>query len=416
MPRTVRDAKLETRTARSALKIAGKPYYRAIDPGLHLGYRKGVVGGKWVVRWYVGEQQYKVETLDGIADDHQDADGIAILSYSQAQAKARETAKGNAVAGSSPLTVKKVCEHYVEFLRAERKTGDDTEGRLRKHVYPVLGDTLVTELTKTEVDNWKRGLIQRDKDDPEVERRSKDSANRVLTMLKAALNRAFEDDDNGIPSDLAWRRVKPFENVGRARQVHLDTAQSLRLINASQGAFRRLVTASLLTGARPPHELATPRVRDFRSDLGILSVDGKTGARDIVLTKEAVQFLDEISAGRDPDALLLPKEDGTPWGKNHHVRPMQEAVKRAKLPKETTIYSLRHTHASQALLNGMNMKLLAENMGTSVRMLEQHYGKFIAASRRKLVEESSFKLGLPKGKVTTMGVRVRSGQRAQVHS
>ena len=63
MARTVRDAKLETRTARAALKPSGKPYWRAIDEGLHLGYRKGKTGGKWVARTYVGGQSYVVETI-----------------------------------------------------------------------------------------------------------------------------------------------------------------------------------------------------------------------------------------------------------------------------------------------------------------------------------------------------------------
>jgi hypothetical protein len=77
---------------------------------------------------------------------------------------------------------------------------------------------------------------------------------------------------------------------------------------------------------------------------------------------------------------------------------MREAVKRAKLPEDTCMYSLRHTYASQSILAGMNLKLLAENMGTSIRMLETNYGKFIASSRRKLIEESAFKIGLPKKK------------------
>ena len=63
MARTVRDAKLETRTARAALKPSGKPYYRAIEEGLHLGYRKGQTGGKWVMRRYVGGQSYTLETI-----------------------------------------------------------------------------------------------------------------------------------------------------------------------------------------------------------------------------------------------------------------------------------------------------------------------------------------------------------------
>ena len=40
MPRKVRDANLETRTARSRLKTRHKPYFRLIEPGVHLGYRK----------------------------------------------------------------------------------------------------------------------------------------------------------------------------------------------------------------------------------------------------------------------------------------------------------------------------------------------------------------------------------------
>jgi hypothetical protein len=50
MARLVHDANLETRTARSRLDARGKPYYRAVQPGLHLGYRKPQQGaGKWVV-------------------------------------------------------------------------------------------------------------------------------------------------------------------------------------------------------------------------------------------------------------------------------------------------------------------------------------------------------------------------------
>src|SRR5215831_4071477 len=90
MPRRVRDKNIETPTARANLKARGKPYYRAISPGLHLGYRKGKKGdGRWVARWYVGEQTYKVDTLPGVADDHTAADGSAVLDFGQAQEAAR---------------------------------------------------------------------------------------------------------------------------------------------------------------------------------------------------------------------------------------------------------------------------------------------------------------------------------------
>jgi hypothetical protein len=50
MARRVRDNTLESRAARAKLKARGKPYYKAIGEGLHLGYRKGQAEGKWQPR------------------------------------------------------------------------------------------------------------------------------------------------------------------------------------------------------------------------------------------------------------------------------------------------------------------------------------------------------------------------------
>src|SRR5262249_59830649 len=92
MSRQIRDGNLETRTARTRLKVQHKPYFRLIEPGLYLGYRrKANAPGAWIVRRYVGEKAYEVENLRTddqrfvIADDYSDADGHAVLSFAQAQ-------------------------------------------------------------------------------------------------------------------------------------------------------------------------------------------------------------------------------------------------------------------------------------------------------------------------------------------
>ena len=59
MSKTVRERKLDSPAARAKLKHSGKPYWRAIDTGLHLGYRKGLAGGKWVLRRYLGKETYR---------------------------------------------------------------------------------------------------------------------------------------------------------------------------------------------------------------------------------------------------------------------------------------------------------------------------------------------------------------------
>src|SRR5262245_7274909 len=88
MARTVRDSNLETRAARLRLPQRPKPYRRAIERGAHLQYYRGARGGAWGARWYVGEGKYR-ETTFGAADDVLDADGVAVLSFRQAQEAAR---------------------------------------------------------------------------------------------------------------------------------------------------------------------------------------------------------------------------------------------------------------------------------------------------------------------------------------
>jgi hypothetical protein len=82
MARSIKDALLDTRTARGRLKMSGKPYYRQIEPGLSLGYRKARNGpGKWVIRHHLGgKNSYETETF-GVADDFSDADGVVILNF-----------------------------------------------------------------------------------------------------------------------------------------------------------------------------------------------------------------------------------------------------------------------------------------------------------------------------------------------
>ncbi len=413
-----RDAPLQWPTKRPRLK-AGERFWKRLDdadtPGVFIGYRRGPQGPKWLWRRLKeGGGAYDVFSLGIFADD---ADfvpppGEEVVSYGQVAEKVRAlvTARHEKTK-DAPLTVKAACEDYVAYLRAHKKTGTDAEQRLAKHVLPKIGHLLVAELTSREIEKVQRGMVR--DGDPEVVRRSKDNANRVMSYLRAALNRAFEEPRNRIASSAAWDRVKQFHGVSRPRLVLLDDAQIARLINTTEGNFRNLVVGALLTGARPPHELAALRVRQFNAKLGTLAIEeSKTGPRSVVLTAEAVEFLKRLSAGRHPDHLLFPlsreEKDGKvieeAWGRADHIRPMKEARERAKLPAKTSMYSLRHSHISHAIIAGMPLTVLAENCGTSVRMIEENYAHVLASTRRQLIEERGFKLGvaLPNGNVAPL--------------
>jgi integrase len=392
MPRTLRDASLETRAARGRLKARGKPYYRALESGLHLGYRKPLAGaGKWLARHYIGSQAYELETL-AIADDFSDADGVAVLNYRQAQAKARErmVARAHHAAGKhGPLTVADAVEAYLEFLDTHRKTGYHARHKSRAFILPALGNIEVQALTTEQLRKWHAELArtparartapgakqQHRKLDHSTDgiRRRRVSANAILTILKATLNFAWRE--GRTPSDAAWRRVRPFEGVDAARVRYLTLAECKRLINAAAPDFRRLAQAALATGCRYG-ELSRLTVADFDADNGTLAIRiTKSGkSRHVALTDEGVTLFREWCAGRAGSEILLLRADGKPWRISQQQGPMAKACERARIIPVASFHILRHTVGSMLAMRGVPMGVIAGQLGHSnTKVTEKHY-------------------------------------------
>jgi integrase len=387
MARKVRNSLLENRTQRLKLPVAKKPIFTRIGPGISIGYRRNQAVGTWVLRVADGRGGARTAAI-GFADDHDDADGEKFLDYWQAQDRAKAAARqGNADQGRQPLTIRAVAETYLQWLTAKNpRTAADTRGRLEKHFLPKFGDRLVSGLTKSGLDGWLASMVTQS-DNPERVRKSKDSANRVLSMVKAFLNHAVRDPANGLTDDSAWRLVRPFHGASKPRDVRYTGEQVQRLVaGASDEGVARLVTGAFLTGARFG-ELAELRVRQFDSHSRTLRIiAGKTGARTVVLQRAAADFLSRISEGRDPDDFLFSRPDGRRWKKSDQTRPIKDALRAAGLSTEGSLYALRHTYISQAIEGGVPLNIIAENCGTSVRMIEKTYAKILAEKRREFIE------------------------------
>ena len=390
MARRIKDANLQSREARRKLRIRDRLYVRAIDKDVAIGYRRTKSGaGTWWMRIYLGAQKYRFEPI-GTADDLSDADGVAILDFWQAQTKVREAPRRATTKG--PLTVADVIDDYIEYLEAHKKSAIDVRRRMAAHVLPVLGDIECSALTAERVHRWHLALARQpamlrtargakrqyrkvvDDDDGENARARKVSANRVLAMLRAALNRAWRAGK--ISSDLAWRRVQPFKSVEIARQRFLTVAEAQGLINACDPDFRRLVQAALATGARYG-ELIRLRVADFSPEAGTLAIrQSKSGRpRHIVLTDEGRVLFDRLCGGRAGHEVMLQRDDGLPWKSTQQSRRMYEACKRAHISPAIPFHSLRHTWASLSVMAGMPFMVVARNLGhVDLRMVQEHYG------------------------------------------
>ena len=74
MARSIRDAKLDSRTARLKLEQRREPYWTSLSSKLSLGYRRVKVGGNWIARYYSTGQGRRYHAI-GAADDHIDRAG-----------------------------------------------------------------------------------------------------------------------------------------------------------------------------------------------------------------------------------------------------------------------------------------------------------------------------------------------------
>jgi len=388
MARAVRKGLLETRTSRLKLPVANNPVYVRIGAGLSLGYRRTQTVGTWVVKWTDGKGGRATAAI-GKADDFDDADNAQFFTFFEAQARAREISRSREGA-VKPITVQVAVDNYLVWLTAKNgRTADDTRGRLAKHFLPKFGSKLVSTLTKTQIDAWLAGLVSRS-DDSEKVRKSKDSANRVLSMVKAALNHAVHDKASGIKDDSAWRLVKPFHGVAKPREIRFTDAEVKRLLDsAADKHLRALLTGAFLTGARYG-ELIEARVSHFDERAQTLRVAvSKTGGRTIILQSSATAFFIELAGERDGNEYLFTRDGTVRWQRSDQARPVKLALKAAGLGDSGSIYALRHTYISRAIEGGVPLNIIAENCGTSVRMIEKTYAKVLAESRRAFIERGA---------------------------
>ncbi len=104
---------------------------------------------------------------------------------------------------------------------------------------------------------------------------------------------------------------------------------------------------------------------------------------------DAVQFFSRLISGRSVDAPLLARADGGTWAASHQLQPMRRALAGAELDPAGTFYVLRHSYISRAIEGGVPLNIVAENCGTSVRMIETTYAKMLATKRREFIDRGA---------------------------
>ena len=199
------------------------------------------------------------------------------------------------------------------------------------------------------------------------------SFNRALTPIRAAMNHAR--NVGKVATDQAWRKaLKPVEAAAKRRELYLDAGQRSKLIEHASEEGRRYLNVLRLLPLRPG-DVAKLRVSDFSAEQRSLAVpQGKTEPRLIPLSAEAVAHFRECAKDKLPAAWLIARDGGAQWKKEAWRDEIKLAAAGAKLPHATCAYSIRHSVVTDLVIGGLDIFTVAKLSGTSVSMIERHYG------------------------------------------
>lgn len=364
--------------SRANLRPRRDPYWHGIAKGQALGFRKmtKTSEGTWSARFMddaTGKQQYK--TLGSFT--HLPPN----LRFDAAVAQSIDWFKHLDRGGSSTsFTVGDACRRYIERTLTEKgaSSAKDAQLRFNRRVFDDATFTRIelTKLTPSHIDAWRKRAIESPslRGSNKGKQRTPSAFNRDMTCLKAALNLALQD--GLITTDFAWKsKLAAIKNATKRRNIYIDRSERQKLLQACELDLRNLVHAACLLPLRPG-AIASLTVSNFDSRINTLSVgkDKHGQDRKIPLPKATADFLQEMSKNKLPTAPLLSKNDGTSWKKDDWKKPFKKAAIAAGLSCEAVMYNLRHSVITDLVISGLDIFTVAQFSGTSVAMIEQHYG------------------------------------------
>jgi integrase len=397
-----------------------------ISEGCHVGYYRGARVGKWVARFRRpgSGSGYAKRTL-AEADDLRDADGDAILNFEQADAAARrwfEEVAGGGIRRTAQ-TVGDALDGYLKGFTG--KSVASTKARVESIIRPALGHLKLSNLKRQAIAEWHRGRAcspamlrtkkgaerrnERPADTDDAIRSRRATANRDLTVLKAALNR-FAEDHPGLPAH-AWRDVKPFKGVDSAKLRYLSDDEARRLVNACDVEFRPMVQAALLTGARYG-ELCTLRVSDFDTNSRTLWLRETKASRPraVFLEEEGERLFSAAVAGKAGDAFVFQRPDGKRWNPSQQARYLERACENGRVTPPATFRDLRRTYGARLAMQGISMTVIAKALGhADERITARHYAHLSPSYLSETVRRGAAGLGIvgANTKLASMAVRKR---------
>ncbi|WP_240417387.1 site-specific integrase [Paenibacillus periandrae] len=272
------------------------------------------------------------------------------------------------------------------------------------HVLPALGDIELTKLTPMAIQNFYNKLTKDGK-------LTDENIQKIHTLINDSLKKAERWElISKNPAALVDR-----PKATRKEVIVWDVNEVKKFLKQADNGNRYYIAflIALTSGARQG-EILGLRWQDVDFDNNCiritqtLSSDGKeilpytktkSGTRSVDLPEETMKrlskhkrMLEQEKMKAEPGTygdmdLVVCTQLGTPTNKSNIRRVFSSAIKRADV-KKIKFHSMRHTHATLLLLQGVNPKIVSERLGhATVRLTLDTYSHLLPSMQKETAEK-----------------------------
>ena len=266
-------------------------------------------------------------------------------------------------------------ENYAK-LKVRPSSYQTYKGFINNHIKPAIGNVPLPKLTTMELQQLYKKLLESGRVDRiEAKNKPTKTVRNIHQMVSSALRFAMEQ--KLIPENPATRCALPKVERKEMKTLPMDQLNTFFDEAKRTGAFE-LYYIDLLTGLRRG-ELLGLKWDDIDFKNGILHVrrqvmrqEGKmveaplktkNSYRSIAIPADAVEVLkmqrDKIGNGSE---YVFPSPTGGPMSSDSVLHMLQRVLKRAGLER-IRFHDLRHTFATLALQNGVDVKTVSGMLG-----------------------------------------------------
>jgi integrase len=253
-----------------------------------------------------------------------------------------------------PMTVGEYLDHYLERYSKPRKRSWREDARRIERIKAKLGSRLLAELTTPDVAQLHS----------KIGKTAPIEANRVVEVLRAALNKAREWGHVPETHPNAAEKVKRFSEQSRERFLTRDELpRVLDALGKEESAYvRGVFILILLTGLRKGEALAL-RWEHVDLDNRLLRIPETKagGGRSVPLTDAAVRLLEGLPREKSP--FVFPgRLNGGHLSVSSVNRAWRRVRKAAKVP-DVTIHDLRRSVGSWLAMQGVGLPIIGAVLG-----------------------------------------------------